>query len=173
MFEEAERALSLIRRVASKSSVQGLAVLFLFIPEIDYCCNLLLQKSTGPDVGLSEVLEEHQSPSWCWPKCLRATSKRCRVAPFLSEKEYQAQLWYFLPLLKKFTFFGIWKKEVYQQPLKFKRCQCAFTSQSFPRNACVSRQNQGTMVRLYDVAFTHLILQLIKHDGPPWTSTSP
>lgn len=149
MFEEAERIFSLIRRVVSKNSVRGLAVLFLFIPESDYCFNLLLPKSTSPDVRMSEVLEEHQSP-WCAGTRVLEQHQSCaRLAPFLREKEHETQPWHFLPLLKNRSPFlsDIWKKEVYQQPLKFKRCQCTLPSQSFPGNACMSRQNQGTMVR--------------------------
>ena len=106
MFEEAVRAFSLIRRQASKSSGQGLAVLFLFIPESDYCFNLLLPQSTSPGVRMSEACGEHQSPWWSHHKCVRATSKKSRVYTLVPEEgTSDSTLALFVPLQKSFTVF--------------------------------------------------------------------
>lgn len=148
MFEEAVCSFSLIRQQASKSSGQGLSVLFLFIPESDYCFSLLLPQSTSPGVRVSEACGEHQSPWRSRHKCVRATSKKSRVYTLVPEEGTQTLLWHFLSLFKNPSLFlsDVWKKEVYQQALELKRYQGRYLMQPLIlRDASVSGHNPGTV----------------------------
>lgn len=112
--------------------------------------------------------ENIKAPGGAGASAYEQHQRSAGLAPFLFEKEHQAQLWQLLPPLKTCSLFlsDICKKKVYQQSLKFKSCLCTLHSQSFPEPARVSRQNPRTMIRFYSMPLSHFVTQLPRHNCP-------
>lgn len=88
------------------------SVLFLFKGEFDCCFNLLPQKSTSPDVRMSECEKNIKVPSGDSPSVFEQHQRNAGPALIILEKEHQTQLWQLLPPLKTHSLFlsDIWKQ---------------------------------------------------------------